>query len=81
MKIMVAAGSQFDNAILYDIEGLVILFKGVSNGKKNFVKFCKGEYAWVYPNASLARFNYCPITGEPIDWEQIMKAGLKLFDD
>lgn len=78
----IAAGVEFDNPVLYDIEGLVRLFRGVSGRyKRNFKSFCKGEFVWVCPNADLVRFTYCPITGIRIDWEQVLKEGLEMFDD
>lgn len=77
----IAAGVELGSATLYDIEGLARIFRGVSRGKSNFKSFCKGEFVLAYPNADLVRFTYCPVTGARIDWEYIMKEGLKMFDE
>lgn len=77
----IAAGVELGHATLYNIEELVCLFRGVSGEcKRNFKSFCNGEFVWAYPNADLVRFTYCPTTGVRIDWEQVLKEGLKMFD-
>ena len=79
-NIKIAAGVELDNATLYDVEGLVRLFRGVGGSNKKYFKdFCKGVFAWRYPNADLVRFNFCPITGVKIDWEQVLRDGLELL--
>ena len=79
--ICVAAGQAFSSTCLYTSKGLADLFYGYNKGKEGFISFCKGENVWRAPNSSLVRFNYCPITGEKIDWELVLEEGLKYFKD
>ncbi len=79
--IYVAAGQRFSSTNLFTAQGLADLFNGYNKGKEGFISFCKGENVWRAPNTSLVRFNYCPITGEKIDWEVVLKEGLKYFKD
>ena len=79
--ICVAAGPAFSSTCLFTPQSLADLFHGYNKGKEGFIKFCKGENSWRAPNNFLVRFNYCPITGEKIDWEQVLEEGLKYFKD
>ena len=79
--ICVASGPRFSSTGLYTPQSLADLFHGYNKGKEGFIEFCKGENSWRAPNTSLVRFNYCPITGAKIDWEQVLDEGLKYFKD
>lgn len=79
--ICVAAGQASSLTELYTPKSLADLFHGYNKGKEGFIEFCKGEDTWRAPNAYLVRFNYCPITGAKIDWEQVLEEGIKYFKD
>lgn len=81
IDICVAAGQRFSSTRLFTPQSLADLFNNYNKGKEGFISFCKGENVWRAPNADLVRFNYCPITGEEIDWELVLKEGLKYFKD
>lgn len=77
----VAVGTNFHSPELYTPQTLAEKFSWYQNGKENFKAFCRGEFIWCAPNADLIRFEFCPITGVLINWEQVLEEGLEYFKD
>lgn len=56
---------------LVNVEELVHLFLSYNKGYQGFFYFCKDEHIWRAPNADMERFNFDPIDGSKIDWDEI----------
>ena len=52
-----------------------------NNGFEAFLYLCFGYFIHRAPNAEMLRFDYCPRTGEKIDWDKIYETYKYEFKD
>jgi hypothetical protein len=79
---MVVAVTQFDHDVIRLTEKSVVeFFSRYNSGFEAFFYFCKDEFVYRAPNASTIRFNYCPMTGQKINWKEIYETNKQKFRD
>ena len=70
-RIQVSATIYNHSVVYLSEENLVETFNKYGESFQGFYFFCKNIHAWRSPNADMLRFEYCPLTGQKINWDNL----------